>query len=96
MGLRHTVYDINTGYKQKTNRHTYSQDVLLIIFHHLYHSVSIDSVRRVCIYQRGNQKYTQRSFKHTHKTKYRLTRTPLKTSGTRRVNLVTNPEICHE
>ena len=51
--------------------------------------------------------YKQRSTKHTYKTKYRLTRTPLKTeselgysgrvgsfclaSDTRRVNLVTNP-----
>jgi hypothetical protein len=53
------------------------------------------------------QKDKQRSTKHTHKTKDRVTRTPLKiggelrcswrvssscsTSGTRRVNLVTNP-----
>jgi hypothetical protein len=52
------------------------------------------------------QKGKQRSIKHTHKTKDRVTRTPLKTggelrcsgrissscstSGTRRVNLVTN------
>ena len=57
------------------------------------------------------QKDKQRSTKHTHKTKYRVTRTPLKTggklrcfgrvssscstSGTRRVNLVTNPLISH-
>ena len=43
------------------------------------------------------KKNKQRSTKHTHKTKYRVTRTPLKTgrlsnscstSGTRRVNLV--------
>ena len=55
---------------------------------------------------------TQRSTKHTHKTKDRVTRTPLKTgvelrcsgkvgsscstSGARRVNLVTNPVISHE
>jgi len=55
------------------------------------------------------QKDKQRSTKHTHKTKDRVTRTPLKTegelrysgrvnsscstSGTRRVNLVTNPVI---
>jgi hypothetical protein len=55
------------------------------------------------------QKDKQRSTKHTYKTKYRVTRTPLKTggelrcsgrvssscstSGTRRVNLVTNPVI---
>ena len=54
----------------------------------------------------------QRSTKHTHKTKDRVTRTPLKTgdelrcsgwvrssystSGIRRVNLVTNPVISHE
>jgi hypothetical protein len=54
----------------------------------------------------------QRSTKHTHKTKDQVTRTPLKTwselrcsvrvsgscstSGTRRVNLVTNPVISHE
>ena len=53
------------------------------------------------------QKDKQRSTKHTYKTKDRVTRTPLKTggelrctgkvssscsnSGTRRVNLVTNP-----
>jgi hypothetical protein len=55
------------------------------------------------------QKDKQRSTKHTYKTKDRVTRTPLKTggelrcsgkvssscstSGTRRVNLVTNPVI---
>ena len=54
----------------------------------------------------------QRSTKHTHKTKDQVTRTPLKTggefrcsgkvssscstSGTRRVNLVTNPVISRE
>jgi hypothetical protein len=54
------------------------------------------------------QKDKQRSTKHTHKTKDRVTRTPLKTwgelrcsgrvstSGTRRVNLVTNSVISHE
>jgi len=58
------------------------------------------------------QKDKQRSTKHTHKTKDRVTRTPLKTgvelrcsgrvskscstSGTHRVNLVTNPVISHE
>ena len=58
------------------------------------------------------QKDKQRSTKHTYKTKDRVTRTPLKiggelrcsgrvssscsTSDTRRVNLVTNPVICHE
>ena len=58
------------------------------------------------------QKDKQRSRKHTHKTKDRVTRTPLKsggelwcsgmvssyssTSGTRHVNLVTNPVISHE
>jgi len=58
------------------------------------------------------QKDKQRSTKHTYKTKDRVTRTPLKTggelrcsgkvrsscstSGTRRVNLVTNPVISHE
>jgi hypothetical protein len=58
------------------------------------------------------KKYKQRSTKHTHKTKDRITGTPLKsggelrcsgrvdiscsTSGTRRVNLVTNPVITHE
>ena len=58
------------------------------------------------------QKDKQRSPKHTYKTKDRVTRTPLKTggdlrcservsiscftSGTRRVNLVTNPVISHE
>jgi hypothetical protein len=57
------------------------------------------------------QKDKQRSTKHTHKTKDRVTRFPLKiggelrysgrvssscsTSGTRRVNLVTTPEINH-
>jgi hypothetical protein len=63
--------------------------------------------------QRNGQKkkYKQRSTKHTHKTKDRVTRTPLKTggelrcsgkwssscttSGTRRVNLVTSPGISH-
>ena len=76
------------------------------------------SVRRVWRYQRGNQnpyieeEYTtqwpkKRSTKHTHKTKDRVIRIPLKTggelmwsgtvscscstSGIRRVNLVTNP-----
>jgi hypothetical protein len=58
------------------------------------------------------QKDKQRSTKHAYKTKDRVTRTPLKsgselrcsgrvgsscsTSDTRRVNLVTNPVICHE
>jgi hypothetical protein len=58
------------------------------------------------------QKDKQRSTKHTHKTEARVTRTPLKkgselkffgrvssscsTSGTRRVNLATNPVISHE
>ena len=55
------------------------------------------------------QKDKQRSTKHTHKTKDRATRSPLKTescserlssscstSCTRRVNLVTNPVISHE
>ena len=78
--------------------------------------------RRVWRYQRGYQnpyiekenvqKDKQRFTKHTHKTKDRVTRTPLKTGGehrcsgrvgssyctsdTRRVNLVTNPVISHE
>jgi hypothetical protein len=58
------------------------------------------------------QKDKQRSTKHTYKTKERVTGTPLKTggerrcsgrvgsscstSGTRRVNLVTNPVISRE
>ena len=58
------------------------------------------------------QKDKQRSTTHTHKTKDRVTRTPLKTgnelrcsekvssscstSDTRRVNLVTTPVISHE
>ena len=58
------------------------------------------------------QKYKQRSTKHTHKTKDRVTRATPKTggelmscgkissscsiSGTHRVNLFTNPEISHE
>ena len=58
------------------------------------------------------KKDKQRSTKHTHKTKDRVTRTQLKTggelscsgrvssscstSGIRRVNLVTNPVISHE
>jgi hypothetical protein len=62
--------------------------------------------------KRKVQKNKQRSTKHTHKTKDRETRTPLKTGnelrysgrvsrscstrGTRRVNLVTNPVISHE
>jgi hypothetical protein len=57
------------------------------------------------------QKNKQRSTKHTHKTKDRVTRTPLKdgdeircpgrvssscsTSGTRRVNLVTNSRVIY-
>ena len=57
------------------------------------------------------QKDKQRSTKHTHKTKDRVTQIPLRTggelrcfgrvsrscstSGTRRVNLVTNPVISH-
>ena len=58
------------------------------------------------------QKDKQRSTNHTHKTKDRVTRTPLKTGGelscfgrvssccstigTRRVNLITNPVISHQ
>jgi len=61
--------------------------------------------------KRNTQKYTQRSAKHTHKTKDRVTtnstinRGELRCSGmvssscstsdTRRVNLVTNPVISH-
>jgi hypothetical protein len=49
------------------------------------------------------QKDKQRSTKHTYKANDRVTRTPLKSggylrcsnSGTRRVNLVTNPVISH-
>ena len=60
----------------------------------------------------NGQKDKQRSTKHIYKTKDRVTRTPLKTggelrcsgrvssscstSGTRRVNLVTNPVISRE
>ena len=60
----------------------------------------------------NKQKDKQRSTKHAYKTKDRVTRTPLKTegelrcygrvssscstSGTRRVNLVTNPAISRE
>jgi len=81
-----------------------------------------DIIRWVWRYQRGKQttqwpkekvqKDKQRSTKHTHKTKDRVTRTSLKTggelrcsgrvssscstSGTRRVNLVTSPVISHE
>jgi hypothetical protein len=64
-------------------------------------------------YNGQKKKNKQWSTKHTHKTKDRVTRTPLKpgvnsfkcsgrvssscsTSGTRRVNLVTNPVISHE
>ena len=85
------------------------------------------NTRRVWRYQRGNQnpynrqhngqkkkvrKDNQRSTKHTHKTKDRITLTPLKTGselrcservfspcstcGIRRVNLVTNSMINHE
>jgi len=75
-------------------------------------------IRRVWRYQRGNpyieeEQTTQwTNAKHTHKTKDRVTRTPLKTggelrwsgrvsssgstNGTRRVNLVTNPVISRE
>jgi len=64
------------------------------------------------IAKRKVQKDKQRSTRHTHKTKDRVTQTPLKTggelscsgrvnsscstSGSRRVNLVTNPVISHE
>ena len=62
--------------------------------------------------KRKGQKDKQRSTKHTYKTKDRVTRTPIKTggelrcsgrvgssystSGTRHVNLVTNPVISRE
>ena len=62
--------------------------------------------------KRKSTKGQPRSTKHTHKTKDRVTRTPLKTGGelrcsrrvssscstsdTRRVNLVTNPVTSHE
>jgi hypothetical protein len=58
------------------------------------------------------QNNKQRSAKHTRKTEERVTRTPLKpgdelrcsgkvnsatsTSGTRRINLVSNPVLSHE
>ena len=53
------------------------------------------------------KKDKQRSTRHTHKTKVRVTQTPLKTMGelgcsgrvssdTRRVNLVTNAVLSHE
>jgi hypothetical protein len=62
--------------------------------------------------QHNGQKKKYKRTKHTHKTKDRVTRTPLKTWGelgcfgrvssscstsdTRRVNLATNPVISHE
>jgi hypothetical protein len=62
--------------------------------------------------KRKSTKDKQRATKHTYKTKDRVTRAPLRTvgelmcsgrvssscstSGTRRVNLVTNPVISHE
>jgi uncharacterized protein (UPF0333 family) len=47
--------------------------------------------------QKKKDKRTNNNLQNiTHKTKYRVTRTPLKTSGTRRVTLVTNPVISHE
>jgi len=62
--------------------------------------------------KKKGQRDKQRSTKHTHKTKDRVTRTPLKfgdklmcsgrissscsTSGTRHVNLLSNPVISHE
>jgi hypothetical protein len=47
--------------------------------------------------QKG-QKDKQRSTKHTHKTKYRVTRTPLKTVGELRKgkqNLLQLSHLCH-
>jgi hypothetical protein len=62
--------------------------------------------------QKKKEKRTNNIYKHTYKTKDRVTQTPLKTgdelmcsrrvssfcstSGTRRVNLVTNPVISHD
>ena len=74
--------------------------------------ILISKSRRHNGQKKKRQKDKQRSTKHVHKIKDRVTRTPLKTggklrcsrrvssscsaSGTRRVNLVTNPVISHE
>ena len=74
-----------------------------------------ESVNRWRTEKNGQQKKEKRTnniYKHTYKTKDRVTQTPLKTgdelmcsrrvssfcstSGTRRVNLVTNPVISHD
>ena len=74
--------------------------------------IRISKSRRHNGQKKKRQKDKQRSTKHVHKIKDRVTRTPLKTggklrrsrrvssscsaSGTRRVNLVTKPVISHE
>ena len=74
--------------------------------------IRISQKNRLTQWPKEKGQKDKRSTKHTHKTKDRVTRTPLKTGGelrcsgrpnsscptseTRRVNLVTNPEISHE
>ena len=74
--------------------------------------IHISKKKRTQLQNEKVQKDKQRSTKHTHKTKDRVTQTPLKTggklrcsgrlssscstSGTRRVILVTNPVLSHE
>ena len=97
--------------------HPYIQYQLLVLFIFV---VAVLIIRRVWRYQRSNQNpYIEEDQttqwpkeKHTHKTKDRVTRTPLKTggelrcsrrvssscstSGTHHVNLDTNPVISRE
>ena len=75
-------------------------------------SLKIPKEYSKAVYRRRTDNTMAKSTKYTHKTKDQVTRTPLKTGGehkcservscscstsdTRRVNLVTNPVICHE
>ena len=77
-----------------------------------FHNPYIEEEQKTQWPKENVQKDKQRSTKHTHRTKDRVTRTPLKTgdelrcsrrvrsscstSDIRRVNLVTNPVISHE
>jgi hypothetical protein len=85
---------------------------LLHCFCFVFHDYVIEEGQTTQWPKEKEQKYKQRSTEHTHKTKDRVTQTPLKsgvksgaservissysTSGTSRVNLVTNPMISHE
>jgi hypothetical protein len=102
-------YDVRYDFRMKTMFGSSLPPVVCRMAHVLFKCLFVHSGANL---SEKVQKDKQRSTKHTHKTKDRVTRTLLKiggelrcsgrisiscfTSGTRRVNLVTNPVISHE